>query len=232
MKKFPVVRVLTGAGISKESGIPTFRELNGWWNQYKIEEVASPQAWKKNPELVLEFYNMRRRMLKEVQPNEAHRALAELEKYFPTYIITQNVDDLHERAGSKNVLHLHGELKKVRSEKNPRLIYEWEDDLHLGDLAEDRAQLRPHIVWFGEPVPAIEEAQELVREADIFLIVGTSMQVYPAAGLIYSLKPQAEIYYIDPHPAPIQTGNKLHVIPEKAAQAVPELVKNLIEKYA
>ena len=232
MKNHPVIRILTGAGISKESGIPTFRELNGLWHQYKIEEVASPQAWKKNPQLVLDFYNLRRSMLKNVHPNEAHKALAELEKHFPIYIITQNVDDLHERAGSKNILHLHGELKKVRSEKNPYLIYDWEDDLHLGDLAEDGAQLRPHIVWFGEPVPAFEKAQQLVSEADILLIIGTSMQVYPAAGLIYSLQPQAEIFYIDPNPAPFHTSNKLHIIPEKATIGVPQIVKNLIEKYA
>ncbi len=229
----PVIRILTGAGISKESGIPTFRDFNGLWNQYKIEEVASPQAWRKNPRLVLDFYNMRRKMLKEVQPNKAHKALAELEKFFPdTWIITQNVDDLHERAGSKNVLHLHGELKKVRSEKNENLVYPWEDDLHLGDLAEDGAQLRPHIVWFGEPVPMISRAADLARQTDIFIIVGTSMQVYPAAGLVYELKPGARIFYVDPHPAPLNLSNPLEVIQAPATEGVLKLVNRLKDEYS
>ncbi len=227
----PVIRILTGAGISKESGIPTFRDSGGYWQQYRIEEVASPEAWRSNPQMVLDFYNLRRRKLKEVRPNAAHQALAELEKYFDTYIITQNVDDLHERAGSQNVLHLHGALKKVRSEKNPSLIYSWEDDLHLGDLAEDGAQLRPHIVWFGEPVPAITEASRLTRQADIYIIVGTSMQVYPAAGLVYELKPGAKVYYIDPHPSGISLNNPLEIIPETAVKGVPPLVEKLIATY-
>jgi NAD-dependent deacetylase len=230
--KKPIIRILTGAGISKESGIPTFRDLGGYWQQYRIEEVASPEAWRRNPQLVLDFYNLRRRKLNEVKPNAAHMALAELEKYFDTFIITQNVDDLHERAGSRNVLHLHGELKKVRSEANPHLIYEWEDDLHLGDTAEDGAQLRPHIVWFGEPVPAITEAANLSAEADIYIIIGTSMQVYPAAGLIHYLKPDTKIIYIDPNPAAIHHSNPVETVPKTAVEGVPETVRNLIEKYA
>ncbi|NPA42453.1 MAG: NAD-dependent deacylase [Chlorobi bacterium] len=232
MRNKPHIVVLTGAGISKESGIPTFRDMDGLWQQYRIEEVASPEAWRKNPQLVLDFYNMRRRKLAEVEPNAAHKALARLEQYLPVTVITQNVDDLHERAGSKRVLHLHGELKKVRSEKNPRLVYPWEGDLHLGDLAEDGAQLRPHIVWFGEPVPAIEEAARITRDADIFLIVGTSMQVYPAAGLIHELHPHVPIYYVDPSPAPLAVPNPLHVIPAKATEGVPPLADKWIREYA
>ena len=232
MKKQPLIRVLTGAGISKESGIPTFRDLGGWWQQYRIEEVASPHAWKNNPQLVLDFYNLRRRKLKEAKPNAAHYALADLEKHLPVHIITQNIDDLHERAGSKHVLHLHGELMKVRSEKNPSLVYRWEDDLHLGDLAEDGAQLRPHVVWFGEPVPAIEEAAKLAAEADIFLIIGTSMQVYPAAGLTAYLPPHAKVYYIDPKPAPLYLSQDLEIIPATAVEAVPAIVEKLKQIYA
>ncbi len=230
--KLPKIVVLTGAGISKESGIPTFRDMNGLWNQYSIEEVATPQAWAKNPQLVLEFYNMRRRKLKEVEPNAAHLALAKLENHFPVQIITQNVDDLHERAGSCNVLHLHGELKKIRSEKNPGLIYDWEEDLHLGDLAEDGAQLRPHIVWFGEPVPEMDKAMDITQQADIFIIIGTSMQVYPAAGLVHFLKPGVQVYYIDPAPASVRIQNPLEVIRQTAVQGTPPLVEKLIRQYA
>ncbi len=228
----PHVVILTGAGISKESGIPTFREMNGLWQQFKIEEVATPEAWINNKQAVLNFYNYRRKLLKEVQPNTAHYALAELEKTYPVHIITQNVDDLHERAGSRNVLHLHGELKKVRSEKNPELIYPWENDLHIGDKAEDGEQLRPHIVWFGEPVPAMEEAAKITRQADIFMIIGTSMQVYPAAGLIFELKSGVPVFYIDPYPAPIQTSNPLHIIARPATIGVPEAIQMMNERYA
>ncbi|NPA46937.1 MAG: NAD-dependent deacylase [Chlorobi bacterium] len=226
----PKIVVLTGAGISKESGIPTFRDLGGWWKQYRIEEVASPEGWRRNPEAVLAFYNLRRRQLKEVEPNEAHYALAELEKHYPVHIITQNVDDLHERAGSRNVLHLHGELRKVRSERNPSLVYPWDGDLHLGDTAEDGAQLRPHIVWFGEPVPAIEEAARSVGDADVMLIVGTSMQVYPAAGLVHYLPPHARVFYVDPHPAPLHIPHPLSIIEATAVEGVPPLVKKWINE--
>ncbi len=190
--------VLTGAGISAESGIRTFRDADGLWEGHDVMEVASPTGWNKNPELILDFYNKRRAQLFTVQPNSAHLALKELEKSFNVQIITQNVDDLHERAGSSSVLHLHGELTKVRSTKNPSLIYEWRKDLFLGDLGEDQAQLRPHIVWFGEDVPMIPKAIQLVEKAAILLIIGTSLQVYPASGLMYYAKPNIPIYYIDP----------------------------------
>lgn len=176
--------VLTGAGISAESGLKTFRDADGLWEGYEIEEVATATAWRRNPALVQEFYNLRRKNVLDARPNAAHRILAELEQDFDVQIITQNIDDLHERAGSTQVLHLHGEIRKMRSEKNGELIYPIEGDIAMGDRAEDGAQLRPHIVWFEEPVPMIEPAAKLVRSADIFLIVGTSLLVYPAAGLV------------------------------------------------
>ena len=222
--------ILTGAGISQESGIKTFRDANGLWQNHDIMTVASPQGWQQNPELVLEFYNQRRRQLHEVEPNPAHHAISELQKHYHVQVITQNVDDLHERAGNKNVLHLHGELFKVRSVNNEHLVYDWQKDLHLGDLAEDGAQLRPHIVWFGEAVPNIEKAIPLVESADIFMIVGTSMQVYPAAGLVHYLPPTIPIYYIDPKPTPLQVTNPLTVIDKRAGEGLPELVRKLIEK--
>ena len=190
--------VLTGAGISAESGLKTFRDSDGLWNGHRIEEVATPEAWERQPSKVLEFYNERRRGLLEALPNEAHKALVSLEKHFDVQIITQNVDDLHERAGSKNVLHLHGELLKMRSTGDPELVYEILDDISLGQLAEDGAQLRPDIVWFGEPVPRIEEAADIVSSADLFVIIGTSLQVYPAAGLIHLLKSnEVPVFVID-----------------------------------
>ncbi|GAA4331056.1 SIR2 family NAD-dependent protein deacylase [Flaviaesturariibacter amylovorans] len=176
--------VLTGAGISAESGLKTFRDADGLWEGYDLNEVATPRGWKKNPALVLDFYNMRRRNVLDAQPNRAHYILAELEEHLDVQIITQNIDDLHERAGSTKILHLHGEIRKLRSEKNERLVYPIDGDIQLGDLAEDGGQLRPHIVWFEEPVPLIETAAALVRTADIFLIVGTSLAVYPAASLV------------------------------------------------
>lgn len=226
----PNIVILTGAGISQESGIPTFRDSNGLWENHDIMEVASPEGWERNTELVLKFYNLRRKQLKDVQPNEAHKAITKLQEHFPVQVITQNVDDLHERAGNKNVLHLHGELYKVRSEKNPDLIYEWHDDLHIGDLAEDGAQLRPHIVWFGEPVPMITKAAELTANADIFIIVGTSMLVYPAAGLVGYLRSDVQVYYIDPNAKKINIPNPLTVIREKAGTGLPKLVDKLIAK--
>jgi NAD-dependent deacetylase len=176
--------VLTGAGISAESGLKTFRDSDGLWEGYDIEEVATFNAWKRNPALVLEFYNLRREGVLAAEPNAAHRILADLQKDFDISIITQNIDDLHERAGSSQVLHLHGEILKMRSEKDEMLIYPIRDRINLGDTAEDGAQLRPHIVWFGEPVPMIEEAARITRMADLFLVVGTSLVVYPAAGLV------------------------------------------------
>lgn len=176
--------ILTGAGISAESGLKTFRDSDGLWEGYDIAEVATPRAWKRNPQLVLEFYNMRRKNVLDAKPNAAHYGVAELEKHFDVTVITQNIDDLHERAGSSNVVHLHGEIFKMRSEQNESLIYPIKDDIHLGDCAEDGAQLRPHIVWFEEPVPMIETAIEITRSADLFAVIGTSLVVYPAAGLV------------------------------------------------
>lgn len=193
--------VLTGAGMSAESGISTFRDANGLWHQHDIMEVASIDGWKKNPALVHSFYNIRRKQLKEVLPNAGHLVLAELEKVLPVHIITQNVDDLHERAGSSSVLHLHGELKKVRSTGNPANIQEWEGDLEQGDLCTEGYQLRPHIVWFGESVPMLEQAILAITKATHVFIVGTSMQVYPAASLIHYAPLSAPVWYIDPNPA-------------------------------
>ncbi|MEO6453303.1 MAG: Sir2 family NAD-dependent protein deacetylase, partial [Ginsengibacter sp.] len=187
MKKHIVV--LTGAGISAESGLKTFRDSDGLWMGYDVYEVASPEGWKKNPALVLDFYNMRRRDVAEAKPNTAHIGLAELEKNFKVTIITQNIDDLHERGGSTNAVHLHGEIFKMRSVKNDSLIYDIHDDINLGDKAEDGGQFRPHIVWFDEQVPKIIEAKELMTKADVFVLVGSSLQVYPASGLINYVSP-------------------------------------------
>ncbi len=225
------IAVLTGAGISAESGISTFRDANGLWNNYDITEVASPNGWKKHPEIVLDFYNERRRQLVNVKPNKAHFALSKLQDFFRVNIITQNVDDLHERAGSKNVLHLHGELFKVRSENDENLSYIWKKDLKIGDLAEDGHQLRPDIVWFGEAVPNISKAIQIISDADYLWIIGTGMQVYPAAGLIQYLKNDAKIYYIDPKPNPLQVSNELEIIPKKAGIAIPKLVDIFISKF-
>ena len=183
MKKKRLV-VLTGAGISAESGLKTFRDSDGLWEGYNIEDVATPRAWKKDPELVLQFYNLRRKDVLDAKPNAAHTGLAALEKDFDVHIITQNIDDLHERAASTKVLHLHGKILKMRSEKNERLLYDITGDISIGDKAEDGAQLRPHIVWFEEPVPMIEEAITIARDAEYFVVVGTSLVVYPAAGLL------------------------------------------------
>ena len=184
----------------RESGIKTFRDADGLWEGHDVMEVASPQGWSNNMELVLDFYNQRRAQLKEVQPNDGHMAVCKLEKEYDVRIITQNVDDLHERAGSSHVLHLHGELRKVRSTIDDTLVYDWEDDLHLGDTCEKGAQLRPHIVWFGEAVPMMARAIEEVAHADIVVIIGTSLQVYPAASLIAYAPQDCEVYYIDPKP--------------------------------
>jgi NAD-dependent deacetylase len=189
--------VLTGAGISAESGLKTFRDSDGLWEGYDVAEVATPRGWKKDPALVLDFYNMRRKNVLEAHPNEAHIGLAALENDFDVHIITQNIDDLHERAGSTNVLHLHGEIFKMRSEKNETLIYDIRGDIKLGDTADDGAQLRPNIVWFEEPVPMIETAIPIVRKAEIFVVIGTSLVVYPAAGLVNYAPFQIPKYIID-----------------------------------
>lgn len=225
MKK---VVVLTGAGISAESGISTFRDANGLWEGHDVMEVASPIGWERNQELVLDFYNKRRKQLKTVKPNAAHIALRELEEKFDVHIITQNVDDLHERAGSKNVIHLHGELKKARSTFDENLVLDWAEDIQKGDFCEHNSQLRPHIVWFGEGVPMMEPAMEVTSKADILIIVGTSMQVYPAAGLLDFAPEGTQTYFIDPKPA-IQERKNLKVFAEKASVGVPKLVKKLLD---
>ncbi len=221
--------VLSGAGISSESGCNTFRDNNGLWRKYKVEEVASPYAWERDAALVLEFYNERRKKLFEVEPNAGHFALVELERKFNVIVVTQNVDDLHERAGSSNVLHLHGELKKARSTVDPSLIYtldHWE--LKLGDKCEKGSQLRPHIVWFGEPVPMIETAVEIAAKADMFLVVGTSMAVYPAAGLIGYVKKDIPKFYVDPNARALPAIENLQIIKEKAGTGLPQLVKTFL----
>ncbi len=221
--------VLTGAGISAESGIKTFRDSDGLWEGHDVMEVASPIGWEHNKSLVLDFYNKRRAQLLNVSPNEGHRALVLLEKKYETTIITQNVDDLHERAGSKNVLHLHGELLKVRSSKNENIIYDWTDDLNLGDLCKENNQLRPHIVWFGEEVPMLDKAIEITSKADILIIIGTSMQVYPAASLIHFIKPKTLVYFIDPKPTIRENQYpNLTIITEKASTGVVKLITKLI----
>ena len=193
--------VLTGAGMSAESGIKTFRDADGLWEGHDVMDVATVEAFNRNPELVLEFYNQRRRQLLQVSPNRAHMNLKTLEKYFEIHIITQNVDDLHEKAESSNVLHLHGELRKVRSIVNKDIILNWSKDLHLGDFDSVGNQLRPHVVWFGEEVPMLDNAIQRVKQADILVIIGTSMQVFPAASLVNFIKRNTPVYFINPNPS-------------------------------
>ncbi|WOI24104.1 SIR2 family NAD-dependent protein deacylase [Nonlabens ulvanivorans] len=214
--------VLTGAGVSAESGISTFRDSGGLWEGHDVMEVASPQGFAANPELVLNFYNLRRAQLKEVEPNLAHHCIAGMERNFNVHVITQNVDDLHERAGSSNIIHLHGELRKVRSSKNYHDQLHWKDVLHLGDLCDAGSQLRPHIVWFGEEVPAMEQAIEITAKADVLLIVGTSLQVYPAAGLKDYAPDHCPIYFVDPHPS-LESNGRLKVFAENASTGVQKV---------
>lgn len=231
MKKKIVV--LTGAGISAESGIKTFRDSDGLWENHRIEDVATPEGWAANPELVLQFYNQRRAQLFDVQPNEGHKVLAALEKNFDVHIVTQNVDDLHERAGSTRVLHLHGELRKSRSERHADLVYPCEGDIKRGDKCERGFQLRPHIVWFGEAVPMLEPAAALAAEADIFIIVGTSLQVYPAASLMVYANSAIPFYYVDPRPqvnCELARMPNLTVIAEPASTGVKR-VAELLEVF-
>jgi NAD-dependent deacetylase len=229
MKKKLVV--LSGAGISAESGISTFRDSDGLWENHRIEDVASPEGFEKNPQLVLDFYNKRRQQLKEVQPNKAHEILAELENDFDVQIITQNVDDLHERAGSSNVLHLHGELMKVRAiNKEDGAIF-WDKDINLGDSDENGVQLRPHIVWFGEMVPEMENAVEIAAQADLFLVIGTSMQVYPAAGLLSYIPKDAEVFYIDPNLDPFEYRKPENALKMKATEGMEKLKEILSTKF-
>ena len=231
MSKKQKIVILTGAGVSAESGINTFRDADGLWEGHDVMDVASPEGWRRDRELVLDFYNQRRRQLKTVVPNAAHLALKELEKRYDVVVITQNVDDLHERAGSSRIIHLHGELRKVRSTGDEDLVYEWDEDCVLGDRCEKGYQLRPHIVWFGEAVPALELAVEEIFDADYILIIGTSMQVYPAAGLVGYAPRNAQIYYIDPRPSinyELQQRSKLEVISEAATTGVRKVVDRLL----
>ena len=220
--------VLTGAGISAESGIKTFRDANGLWEGHDVMEVASPEGFRKNPELVLEFYNQRRRQLLEVSPNLAHFNLVELEKQFEVSIITQNIDDLHERAGSSNVLHLHGELLKIKSIRDETYIIPWKKDLILGDNCPKGNQLRPHVVWFGEMVPMLEKAAQITMQADILVIIGTSMQVYPAASLINYVSQNTPIYFIDPKPSVSSNSFKNLTIIDNVASTGTEMLKRLL----
>ncbi|PTN10645.1 NAD-dependent deacylase [Mangrovibacterium marinum] len=220
--------VLSGAGMSQESGLRTFRDMGGLWEEYDVSEVATPEAWERNPELVNRFYNERRRQLQDCEPNQGHRLLAELEHDFDVHIITQNVDDLHERAGSSKVLHLHGELKKVRSSVDPNLILEldgWE--LKLGQKCPKGSLLRPHIVWFGEAVPAMDQAIDIASQADLFLVIGTSLNVYPAAGLVHYTPSACPLYVVDPERPPISMKG-VTFIEEKAGAGMVKLKKLLV----
>jgi len=224
--------VLTGAGMSAESGIKTFRDNDGLWEEFNVYDVATPEAWEKNPELVLDFYNQRRKQLYSVSSNAGHLALKDLEKFFNVNIITQNVDDLHERAGSSRVLHLHGELKKVRSTLNPEYIILLDGiNLTIGDKCPLGGQLRPHIVWFGEEVPQIEPAIEIIAKADIVLVVGTSLNVYPAAGLLSYVQNYKPIFLVDPMDVSTPVRGVKH-IKNTAALGLPLLIKDLINRYA
>ncbi len=219
---------LTGAGMSAESGLKTFRDADGLWEGHDVMQVASPEGWRQDPELVLDFYNQRRRQLFNVQPNQGHELLAGLEQRYSVDVVTQNVDDLHERAGSSRVLHLHGELLKVRSSRDERLVQDWTTDLVLGDLCELGSQLRPDIVWFGEAVPLLEPAAEITSRADIIIIIGTSMQVYPAASLIHFAQPGIPIYFIDPRPTISESQfSNLTVFADTAVTGMQKLVKLL-----
>ena len=229
MKKKLVV--LTGAGISAESGIPTFRGPDGLWEGHDVTEVASPQGWKKNRALVLDFYNKRRKAIVEAEPNEAHKILAALENYYDIEIITQNIDDLHERGGSSKVLHLHGEIKKARSSVDENLVYDLEgSEINEGDLCEKGSQLRPHIVWFGEMVPMIEPAARITASADVLLVVGTSLQVYPAAGLIHQVSQDIPIYVVDPSTPEYYGSNQVTAIAKNAVEGMKEIMENLKSK--
>ncbi|MFK2052142.1 SIR2 family NAD-dependent protein deacylase [Bacteroides fragilis] len=226
--------VLSGAGMSAESGISTFRDAGGLWDRYPVEQVATPEGYARDPELVTHFYNERRKQLLEVEPNRGHELLAELEKDFQVTIVTQNIDNLHERAGSSHIIHLHGELTKVCSSRDPnnphyiKALKPEEFEVKIGDLAGDGSQLRPFIVWFGESVPEIETAIDWVEKADVFVIIGTSMNVYPAAGLLNYVPRNAEIYLIDPKPVDVHSSRPIHVIQKGASEGVAELREKLL----
>ena len=221
--------IFSGAGMSAESGLNTFRDNNGLWENHRVEDVATPQAWRKDPEQVLRFYNQRRKQLNRAKPNKAHMAIAQLEEKFEVSIITQNVDDLHEQAGSKNVLHLHGELKKAQSSQNPNLVYKIEgDELNIGDKCELGSQLRPQVVWFGEAVPNMEKAYSIVSGADILIVIGTSLNVYPAAGLVNFAPMASKKYLIDPNPAEIHPNLNFSIIENTAEKGMEELKNRLL----
>jgi len=224
--------VLSGAGMSAESGIRTFRDMGGLWEEYDVMEVASPEAWENDPVLVQRFYNERRKQLLQCEPNEGHKGLAELENHFDVSIITQNVDDLHERAGSSDVLHLHGELRKAQSSADPAMVYEIEGwELKMGDRCEKGSQLRPNVVWFGEPVPAMVEAAQKTARADIFVVIGSSLNVYPAAGLIGYAPSNASLWLIDPEVVVPPVNRHVEIIKEKAGKGVGILKRRLLEEY-
>jgi NAD-dependent deacetylase len=222
--------IFTGAGISAESGLKTFIDANGLWEGFDVHEVATPRAWQKNPELVLRFYNERRQNVKEAKPNKAHEIIAELEQYFDVHVITQNIDDLHERAGSKNIMHLHGEIFKMRSEQNDEVIYPISGDINVGDKAPDGFQLRPHIVWFEEPVPMMDDALMLASQADIFVVIGTSLVVYPAASIVNYLAPSTPVLVVDKK-VPKVNRNDVTYIEKPATEGMEELKNILLEKY-
>ena len=224
--------VFTGAGISAESGLKTFRGENGLWEGYRVQDVATPDAWSRNPELVQDFYNIRRKAVREAQPNDAHKAIAQLEEKHEVTVVTQNIDDLHERAGSTNIIHLHGLITKSQSSLDPNLIYDIDgDQIKMGQFCEKKSQLRPHVVWFGEPVPMMSLAIEICKTANMLLIIGTSLQVYPAAGLINYVPYQAEKILIDPNAAILNQQNKMILnISEKASTGVPKLVAKLLNR--
>lgn len=220
--------VLTGAGISAESGLKTFRDGDGLWEEHRIEDVATPRAWKRNPQLVLDFYNMRRKNVLDAKPNAAHTGLAELQNDFDVYIITQNIDDLHERAGSKNVMHLHGKILEMKSERDDNLVYPITTDMKMGDLAEDNAQLRPNIVWFEEPVYMIEYAIPIMESADVFVLVGSSLAVYPAAGLIDYLNDSVTKYVLDKIVPYVGRYQNIIPIEKPATEGIKDLKKYLL----
>ncbi|GAB4377900.1 MAG: NAD-dependent deacylase [Salibacteraceae bacterium] len=222
--------VFSGAGISADSGLKTFRDSGGLWEEYDIEQVATPEAWAANPELVLNFYNLRREQVRRAQPNDAHRAIAELERVFDVTVVTQNIDDLHERAGSSRVIHLHGEVLKARSSLNPSLVVPVEGDIHMGDLAPDGSQLRPNVVWFGEPVSELPRAVEAFSKADLAMIVGTSLNVFPAANLIYEAPKGIPMYLIDPAEVRNTGIPGLRVIRKRAVEGLPELARELLQE--
>ena len=221
--------ILTGAGISAESGIETFRGSDGLWENHKVTDVATPEAFRRDPELVLRFYNERRKQIRQVQPNSAHKALVKLEKKFNVNIITQNIDDLHERSGSKNILHLHGEINQSRSSIDASLVYDIIDvEMKMGELCELNSQLRPNIVWFGEEVPMIEKAIPLMLKADIVIVIGTSLQVYPAAGLLDFTSPSVSVFNIDPNSVMDSRDKNVTIIKQKASIGVTQLVDSLL----